>query len=172
MNQYLSSLKKKIDQFNETIGKATSWLTSFLVVLVCFDVFTRYILEDSSIAVQELQWHIFAIIFLLAAAYTLHADEHVRVDLFYSKLNERNQAIINLLGVLFFLLPFCIAIIISSQDFVLNSFKYGETSPDPGGLPARYILKAILPFSAFLILLQGISLLLKSFMKLFPGESN
>jgi TRAP-type mannitol/chloroaromatic compound transport system permease small subunit len=163
-------LLKFIDQMSEYVGKATSWLAIILVLIVCYDVVTRYIFNISSVAVQELEWHIFAVMFLLGATYTLKNDNHVRVDIFYSRLTPKNKAIVNLVGVFVFLVPFCIIILITSFDFVLNSFNVLESSPDPGGLPARYILKSILPISFFLLLLQGISLGLKSSIEIFSAE--
>jgi TRAP-type mannitol/chloroaromatic compound transport system permease small subunit len=163
-------LLKFIDQMSEYVGKATSWLAIILVLIVCYDVVTRYIFNISSVAVQELEWHIFAVMFLLGATYTLKNDNHVRVDIFYSRLTPKNKAIVNLVGVFVFLVPFCIIILITSFYFVLNSFNVLESSPDPGGLPARYILKSILPISFFLLLLQGISLGLKSSIEIFSAE--
>lgn len=119
---------------------------------------------------QELEWHLFAIIFLLSAGYTLKIDEHVRVDVFYSRFSEKKQAWINLFGSLFFLIPFCVILIVSSENFVFISFRVGETSPDAGGLPARYILKALIPISFFFLLMQGISLAFKSIIKIRAGK--
>lgn len=158
----LESFANRIDNFNEKIGKGVSWLTFILVLLVCYDVISRYLFKSSSVAIQELQWHLFAIIFLAAAAYTLKHDEHVRVDLIYSRLSLKTQAIINIVGAVIFLIPFCLVIIYSSQHFVFTSFQIGETSPDPGGLPARYILKAILPLSFLFLLMQGMAMIIRS----------
>jgi len=155
-----------IDKLNEKVGSLTSWLTVLLVLVVSYDVVVRYIFGESSVGLQEFEWHLFALIFLLAAAYTLKIDDHVRVDVFYTKFSSKKQALVNLLGSLLFLIPFCLLVIYSSQEFVSLSFRMGETSPDAGGLPARYILKAFMPISFFLLLLQGISLALKSFLQL------
>ena len=146
-----------INQLNETLGKAVSWLTSLLVLVVCYDVFTRYLLKKSSVAIQELEWHIFALIFLLAAAFTLKHDRHVRVDVFYVHFPERIRHWVNFLGTIVFLIPFSLLVIWSSYSFVKTSFQLHESSPDPGGLPARYLLKAVIPLSFFLVLLQGIA---------------
>lgn len=159
----LEKITSQIDHLNEKIGVTVSWLTSVLVVLVCLDVVTRYVFNASSIAIQELEWHIFSVIFLLAAAYTLKHDRHVRVDLFYHQMSEKNKARVNFLGHLFSLIPFSTLVIWSSQDFVMNSFNVGEVSGDPGGLPFRFIIKACIPFGFLLILLQSLSLLYKSF---------
>jgi TRAP-type mannitol/chloroaromatic compound transport system permease small subunit len=163
---------KFVDSMNERIGNAIAWLTLVLVLVVCFDVVTRYVFKFSSVGVQELEWHLFAVIFLMGAAYTLKHEKHVRVDIIYSRLTEKKQAVINLIGVAFFLIPFCLLIINSSIDFVWNSFIIGESSPDPGGLPARFILKAVLPISFVLILLQGISVLFKSILILNSKSMN
>ncbi len=164
--KFISGYIKFIDKLNTKLGIITSWLTFALVLVTCYDVFTRYILNESSIALQELEWHLFAVIFLMAAAYTLIKDDHVRVDVFYSRFSERKKAWVNFLGAIFFLIPFCVLAIYTSKDFVINSFLFRETSPDAGGLPARYILKAFIPISFIFLLLQGISMAFKSYIEI------
>ncbi len=155
-----------IDRLSEKIGYLVSWLTTLLVIVVCYDVFTRYLLKKSSVAIQELEWHIFAVIFLIGAAYTLKHDRHVRVDVVYGRLNERQKAWVDLIGNIIFLIPFSLLVIWTSREFVLNSFLIKETSPNPGGLPARFILKSCIPIGFILILLQGISCIFKSLLTL------
>lgn len=152
-----------IDGINTKIGHAISWLSTLLVLVVCYDVFTRYFLRKSSVGVQELEWHIFAVLFLIAAAYTLKEDSHVRVDVFYTLLSPRGQAWINLIGGIIFLVPFTLLVIWASKNFVSMSWAIQETSPDPGGLPYRYLLKAMVPVGFSLILIQGIAMILRSF---------
>ncbi len=168
----LTTLSKKLDSLNEATGTAVSWLTSVLVVLFCADVALRYIFNISYAAVFELEWHLFAVIFLLGAGYTLKHDKHVRVDVIYSKFNEKQQAWVNLLGVLLFLLPLCVVIIKTSLLFVYNSWIINEGSPDPGGLPYRYIIKSAIPLGFSLLLLQGISLGLKSLVVILNKHSS
>lgn len=151
-----------VEAMSERVGLAVSWLTGLLVLVVCYDVFTRYLLQNSLVAVQEMQWHLFALVFLLGAAYTLKHDRHVRVDVLYSTFSARNKALVNFVGSLLFLVPFCLIGIWGSQTFVTTSFMIGETSPDPGGLPARFILKAAIPVGFLLVLLQGVALSFKS----------
>lgn len=158
------------EALNERVGTAVSWLTTVLVIVVCYDVFTRYLLKNSLVAVQELQWHLFALIFLIGAAYSLKHDKHVRVDVFYSRFSPRAQAWVNLVGSLLFLLPFCIIVIYSSQTFVANAFRIGEISPDPGGLPARWILKAAIPAGFVLLLLQGLALASRSLLTILNRD--
>lgn len=155
-----------VDKAQEWFGRAVAWLTAILVAVVCYDVFTRYLLDISSVALQELEWHIFSLIFLLGAAYTLKHDEHVRIDLFYMRYSGKTKAWINLLGSAVFLIPFCVIVILVSFNFVGTSITMNESSPDGGGLPARYLLKAIIPVSFFILLLEGISQLFKSVIQL------
>ena len=150
------------ERVSESVGLAVSWLTGLLVLVVCYDVFTRYLLNNSLVAVQEMEWHLFAFIFLLGSAFTLKHDRHVRVDVFYSRFSPKSKALVNFAGSLLFLIPFCLVGIWGSQAFVKTSFLIGETSPDPGGLPARFILKSAIPIGFFLVLLQGIALSFKS----------
>jgi TRAP-type mannitol/chloroaromatic compound transport system permease small subunit len=162
----LLKLAASIDQLNDFIGRSISWLSTLLVIVVCFDVFTRYFMRSSSVAVQEMEWHIFAVLFLVGAAYTLKEDAHVRVDVFYSRMTPRGKALIDLIGCLIFLIPFSLLVIYTSQTFISMSYAIQETSPDPGGLPYRYLLKAMIPLGFFLVLLQGISIALRSFFTL------
>jgi TRAP-type mannitol/chloroaromatic compound transport system permease small subunit len=168
---FLENYIKIVDKLNTKLGSIISWITVLLVLVVCYDVFTRYFLNISSVAVQELEWHLFAALFLMGAAHTLKNDGHVRVDLFYSKLKPKGKAAINIIGTVLFLIPFCLLVIFSSKNFVLNSFNLKEISPDPGGLPARYILKAVLPVSFFFVLIQSLSLLFKSILTIFNNST-
>lgn len=171
--KFITAYIKFVDNLNEKIGNWVSWLTALLVLVVSYDVFVRYFLKKSSVGFQEFEWHLFAIIFLLSAAYTLKIDQHVRVDVFYTRMSEKKKAFVNLFGSVVFLIPFCVVAILASKNFVFNSFVMGETSPDAGGLPARYILKAVIPLSIFLLLLQAIALAFRSFLTLIsPGNKS
>lgn len=167
----LSRFIQAIDSFIEWTGKLTAWLVLALVLLVCYDVAMRYFFHQGSIALQELEWHLFALIFLLGAAYTLKHDEHVRVDVLLNSrfISERQRHWVNLLGGLFLLLPFCILILITSWPFVENAYLYQESSPDPGGLPYRFILKASILVAFVLLILQGTANILRHALSL-KGE--
>ena len=168
--KFLRAYVRFADNLNEKIGTGASWLTTLLVLVVCFDVFTRYLLKSSSVGVQELEWHLFAVIFLIASAYTLKHNRHVRVDVLYTSFKPKTQALVNFAGSLLFLVPFCLVVIWSSRYFVLNSFNMGEVSPDPGGLPARYILKAMIPLGFILVLVQGLAISCRSLVQLVSDE--
>ena len=123
----------------------------------------RYLFRSGSIGLQELEWHLFSIIFLIGAAYTLKHDEHVRLDILYQSkfLNDRSRAWIDVFGALFLLLPFCLLIIISAWPFVSQAYIHHEASPDPGGLPARWLIKTMIPAGFCMLLLQAIAEIIK-----------
>ncbi|MGH1362942.1 MAG: TRAP transporter small permease subunit [Calditrichia bacterium] len=158
----MKRLANKIDALTEKIGSGVAWLTSAMVLVVMYDVCVRYAFNSTNPAMVELEWHLFAFLFLLAAGYTLKHDRHVRVDVFYSRMSKKHQGLINFLGTLLFTIPFSVVAIMTSWTFVANSFAVSETSPDPGGLPMRYLIKAAIPVGFALIILQSISLLIRS----------
>ena len=143
------------------IIKSTEPLTCGLLILLVSitfsDVIMRYVFNSGSVGLQELEWHLFSAIFLLGGAITLRENKHVRVDLIYRSklLQERHRALVDVCGILFFLLPFCVVIIITSVPFVYDAYYHNEISPDPGGLPHRWIIKLTLPLGFLFIALEG-----------------
>ncbi|MEM6830084.1 MAG: TRAP transporter small permease subunit, partial [Bacteroidota bacterium] len=146
----------------KAIGNAVSWLSLALIVIIVVDVFLRYVFNVTSAVSFEMEWHLFGTLFLLGAAYALQQDRHVRVDVFYQHFSAKGKAWVNLIGTGILLVPFCVVALIESVGFVVNSYSFRETSPDPGGLPARYVIKSAIPIGLFLLLLQGISLIVSS----------
>ena len=144
------------------VGKAVSWLTTVLVVLIFTDVVFRYVLNFSKTWIIELEWHLFAAIFLLGAAYTLYDDKHVRVDVFYNNYSERKKAWVNTLGTVFLLIPWATLITVKSYHYAINSWIIGEGSPDPGGLGARYVIKFVMVIAFVLLRLQAVATLWKN----------
>jgi len=168
---YLTKLCRLIDATNEWIGRAVSWVTLGLVVVVFVDVVMRYLFNTSFVFTQELEWHLFAFIFLIGAGYTLLHDGHVRVDIFYQRLGFKGRAWINLIGVIFFLLPGCIMVIVTSWQFVYDAWSVMEGSPDPGGIPYRFVVKGTITVGFFLLCLQGISLGIHSLLQILGKEA-
>ncbi len=160
----LNQLSVRLEQFSECTGMLVSWLVLVMVLLVSYDVAMRYFFQSGSVALQEMEWHLFSLIFLIGAAYTLKHDDHVRLDLFYKSkfMDDRRRAWIDLFGSIFLLIPFCILIILSAWPFVYQSYIHLEGSPDPGGLPYRWILKASIPLGFTFLLLQGVSEIVKN----------
>ncbi len=137
---------------------------------MCYDVFMRYFFASSKAWILELEWHLFALIFLLGASYALKEDKHVRVDVFYTNFSVKKKAIVNIMGTIFLLLPWCAVIIWKSSVYASSSFEVLEGSPQPGGLPARYLIKGAIAFAFLMLMLQGISLILKSIITIKSKE--
>ena len=167
----IRKISTHLDNFCEYSGKAVSWLVALMVLLVCYDVTMRYFFKGGSITLQELEWHIFSAIFLLGIAYTFKHDDHVRLDLFYQSrfMNDTRRAWVNIIGGIVFLVPFCLLIIVSSWPFVHHAFIHAEGSPDPGGLPYRWILKSAIPLGFIMLLLQGVADIFKNLLKVFDN---
>ena len=155
---------KLIDGLNEYIGIIVSWLTTLMVLVVFYDTVMRYAFKKGNVAIQELEWHLFAVVFLIGAAYALKHGAHVRVDIIFTRLSARTKAWIDFIGSIFFLIPFAVIVIYSTQNFIANSWEVREMSPDPGGLPARYVLQAMIPAGFILLVLQATSEMFKNFL--------
>ena len=168
----LNSIINAIGRINELTGKAVSWLTLALVFFVSADVAMRYLFNISFVALQELEWHIYSIIFLLGAGYTLKQNGHVRVDLIYQRLGKRHRAYIDVLGCLLFLFPGCFLVIKTAIPFVYTSYRMHEGSPDPGGLAARYLLKSTMIIGFLLLWIQGAAMLLDRLLYLFGRDGS
>ena len=167
----LKTFMRWIDGLNEWVGRGVAWVTLALVLVIFVDVIMRYLFNTSYVFTQELEWHLFGFIFLIGAGHTLLHDGHVRVDIIYQRLGFKGQAWINLMGVIVFLIPGCLMIIITSFKFVLSSFLILEGSPDPGGIPLRFIVKGFTPAGFCLLLLQGLSLGVHSLMQILGVET-
>ena len=163
-NSLLNKTIRIIDAVSEWTGRAIAWLVLAMVLIIVYDISMRYLFHIGSVALQELEWHLFSLVFLFGAAYTLKHDGHVRVDIFYQSrwMNYRRRAYIDLFGTVFMLVPFCVLIIVSSGTFVGDAYARGEGSPDPGGLPYRFLLRAAIPTGFALLLLQGIAQMIRA----------
>jgi len=157
MVKALKTYVRIVEKITAGLGALAAWLTTALVLLICYDVFMRYVFATTSALVLELEWHLFAAIFLVGAAYGLQKDKHVRVDVFYAGFTPKKKAWINLVGTLLFLLPLCYVVIITSARFSYNSFLMQEGSADPGGLPNRFIIKCTITLGFLLLLLQALA---------------
>jgi len=161
-----------IERLSEWTGRLAAWLVLAMVLLICYDVAMRYLFHSGSAAVQELEWHLFALVFLLGGAYTLKHDAHVRVDILYQArwMTDRRRAWVDLLGGLLFMVPFCLLVIETSWSFAYSSYQLGEGSPDAGGLPYRFVLKGAIPVGFTLLLLQGLACIVRSLQTLLGGR--
>ncbi len=156
--------KNLFDRISNITGKATAWLTLAMVILTSIIVIMRYVFDAGLIWMQESVTWMHAAVFMVGAAYTLLHEEHVRVDIFYRKMSGRGRAIVDLIGVVLFLLPLCGLLALMAYDFAATSWSIQETSREPGGLPYPMIplLKSIVIVMPVAVALQGISMLMRS----------
>lgn len=163
--RFLRAVAGWIDGLNDAIGVAIRWLALGMVLIGAIGALLRYFSRGMGWALNltpaiELQWYLFSVIFLMGAAYGLHHDVHVRVDVMYERLSKKARAWIDLVGTILFLVPFSILMLYVSYPAVRASFSVRETSPDPGGL-ARWPIKALILVSFVLLVLQAVSQLVK-----------
>lgn len=158
----MKKISHTIDLFNEKIGILTSYLAIPLILITFFVAFMRYALDFGSIAIQEITIYLHALIFTVGASYTLKNNMHVRIDIFYNKFSDNLKKNINLFGTIFFLLPSCILIFITSFNYVISSIMLLESSKEAGGLPILYILKSYILLMVFTLFLQAISEIIKN----------
>jgi len=155
-----------IENFIKKVGFMISILAIALAILVSYDTLMRYLFSNGSIALQEIEWHIFDMVFLLGLSYALQYDKHVRVDIFFIDYSTQTKAIIQTISMLFLLIPFSLFFIQGSFDMTIQSFLQNEISSDPGGLKYRFIIKGILFLSFILLIAQAISEIVKAYLKI------
>jgi TRAP-type mannitol/chloroaromatic compound transport system permease small subunit len=158
--QLLLTFGRLIDWFNERVGQTAYWMVLAAVLVSSGNAVVRYVFDYSSNAWLELQWYLYTSFFLLGAGYTLLRNEHVRIDIFYSRLSARSRAWIDLLGGLFFLLPIAILVMALAWPVFTESFALHETSPSANGL-LRWPVKLMIPVGFCLLALQGVSEIIK-----------
>lgn len=156
----LLKLSQLIDWLNERVARGAFWLVLVMTMVSAGNAVVRFIFNYSSNGLLEIQWYLFAAIFLLCSPYTLQRNEHVRIDVLSGKLSPRGLAVIDIIGSLFFLLPMVILVLWLSLPLVADSIKINEMSANAGGL-LRWPVKIILPIGFTLLALQGISELVK-----------
>lgn len=165
MNLLINFVKKQ-DDFQQSLGKIVAWGLLSLVVISSLIVVMRYGFDIGSIALQEAALYNHAVVFMLGFAYTLQQDEHVRVDVFYSKMSKAKKAWVDLLGGVFFALPVVIFIAWASWAYVSLSWQIYEASAEAGGLEFVYLLKTVILVMTFLLAMQILSLIAKSYLKI------
>ena len=158
------SPRNLFDRISNVSGKLTAWLSLIMVVLTSVIVILRYVFDAGFIWMQESVIWMHAAVFMVGAAYTLLHEEHVRVDIFYRKMSDRNRAIVDFLGVVIFLLPLCGFLALMAYDFAAVSWSINESSREPGGLPYPMIplLKSLVIVMPVTVALQGVSMMLRA----------
>ena len=162
----IENIAEATDRFVCAVGRAASWLCLVMVLVAGVVVTLRYFFGVGWIWLQETVTWMHAAVFLLAAAYTLSSDEHVRVDVLYRKMTPRKQAIVDTVGVLVLLLPTCGWILWSAWDYVIASWRVGEASLETGGLPGLFLLKSLIVVAPVLLAVEGVGLVVLRWLRL------
>jgi len=158
----LLKLEKIIDRFSDVMGWIAGFLNLVMLVNVFYDSIMRYFFRTGSIAMQELEWHLFSIVFLFGMAFCLKEDGHVRVDILYDRFPPRWKAIVNIAGTLLFLIPLSVLIIEGSVWYVHEAYTINEISGDPGGLTHRWLIKAVIPASFVFLVVSALGFILRN----------
>jgi len=166
----LRALVHYIDTFTEYSGRLLAWLVVMMALLTTVIVVMRYGFNTGSMMGQEAVIYMHGSLFMLGSAYALKSGAHVRVDIFYRNFSPRAQAWVNSLGGIVFLMPLCAFIGFASWNYVSESWIVRETSSQPGGIPAVFLLKSIIPLMAFNLFLQGLAETLRSAISLVAGR--
>ncbi len=148
----LIKLENFFDSVAGVVGRITSILLLLMILNVFYDVVMRYFFHNSSVGMQEMEWHLFSIVFLFGVSVALLDEGHVRVDFLYEKYSVKTKAIVNIIGTLFFLLPLALLVSTGSYEYVMDAYISGEISEDPGGLTHRWIIKSMIPLSFFFLI--------------------
>jgi TRAP-type mannitol/chloroaromatic compound transport system permease small subunit len=159
-----------LDSINRVVGSITRWAAILMVLIQFAIVVSRYVFGSSSIAVNESVLYLHATLFMLGAGYTLMKDQHVRVDIFYAKASKKRQALIDMFGHFFLLIPSMAVLWYWSWPSVANSWGILEGPISVGGIPASFLLKSLIPAFCFLLILQSVSCLIKAYLDLRRGE--
>jgi TRAP-type mannitol/chloroaromatic compound transport system permease small subunit len=144
------------------VGKVTSLLLMLMIFNVFFDVVMRYFFHNSSVGMQEMEWHLFSMVILYGVGVALKDDGHVRVDFLYENYSVKTKAIVNISGTLLFLLPLALLVAFGSIEFVLDAYSVGEISEDPGGLTHRWIIKSMIPAAMVFLIFSAIGFVIKN----------
>jgi len=148
---------RAIRNFSQTLARWLSWIWVALIAVVVVNVTMRYVFDEGRIEFEEIQWHLYAIGFLIGLATCMDSDNHIRVDVFHDRMSLRSQAWVELYGLLLLFFPFVFSVLVFSIPFVEYSFASAEVSDAAGGLAYRWLIKSVLPLSMILLLITGAS---------------
>jgi TRAP-type mannitol/chloroaromatic compound transport system permease small subunit len=162
-----TGLSRSIEGFVNRVGRLVSWLWLVLLLVIVGNVLMRYVWGEGRIELEEIQWHLYSLGFLLGLSYAFVGDAHIRVDVVSERLPARTRAWLELYGILLLLLPFVALVLIYAVPFVRHSWELGEVSQAPGGLPGRWLIKAALPVAFALLLLAAVARLSRVWAFLF-----
>ena len=168
MHDRLLQTANHLDRIVEVVGRIAAWSGLALVLVMATDVLLRYALNTGSVALQELEWHLMSPLTLLCIGYTVQQEGHVRVDIIYARFPASVRQVIDLFTTVC-VLALSLIIVYLSWRYVMQSYRIGEGSPNPGGLPHRFILKSMIPAGFGLLAMQSLASLLRSIAFWFGG---
>ncbi len=156
----------RVEEFFQRVNRITGKILSIILLLmtlnVFLDVIMRYSFHNSSVGMQEMEWHLFSIVILFGVSVSLLDEAHVRVDFLYDRFSARKKAVINIIGTIFFLLPLALLILFGSFDFVKDAWDMNEISEDPGGLYYRWIIKGMIPLAFLFLIFTAVGYIVKN----------
>lgn len=158
----MDNIEQFITRTVDILAKVIAFLLLLMVLNVSYDVMMRYLFHNSSVGMQEMEWHLFAVIFLFGISIALKEEGHVRVDFLYDNFNQRKKAVVNIVGTVCFLMPLALLICFGSLEFVKDAYIMQEISEDPGGLPYRWVIKGMIPLSFSFLFFSAIGYVLQN----------
>lgn len=154
-------LADSLDKFILSIGRAVSWANLLLILVTVMQVILRYGFRHGLVMLEELEWHLYALAYMIGLSYAMITDSHVRVDVITGRFSARTKAVIDLLGHVFLLLPLLLVLIYYGMEFTHSSFKLMEHSNAPLGLPYRWVIKSVIPVSFALMVVAAASRIIR-----------
>lgn len=166
-----------VDSFIKRLGDAVSWLYPLLILNIVVQVFMRYVLSGGRVWLEELEWHLYGICIMVGLSYCLVVNAHVRLDIFHRKLSPLKKEVIELIGMLLFVIPLFTILFFHGIDFLQHAWHVNEKSPHPLGLPYWWIIKSVIPTSMFLMVMAAFSRAIRSIAFIYQfymekGKSN
>ena len=143
-NEYVPRLSRALDRFILGVGETAAWLNGILIVVIISQVVLRYVFGKGLVILEESQWHLYAVGIMIGLSYCVVRDTHIRLDLLHQRFPRRRKEIVEILGIVFLLMPMAIIVLMHSWPFVEQAFRLGERSDSPVGLPYRWIVKSFL----------------------------
>ncbi|OUR74220.1 hypothetical protein A9Q76_01225 [Arcobacter sp. 31_11_sub10_T18] len=168
----MPNICKLLDAIVFKIGTVISWLSVFLIAIIVIQVFLRYAFNINYIQLEELQWHLYAIIVMFGLSYAMVNHSHVRVDIVRIKFSTNLQRKVEIIGILFLMVPFMFIVIDFGTDLTMEALRVNERSNSPDGLPFRWIIKSVMPISFILLFMASISRLIRHVSYLMKGSKN
>ncbi|MCY9803678.1 TRAP transporter small permease subunit [Vibrio scophthalmi] len=165
-------LYKQLEQTIGAISRYLAWINLALIAVIVLQVILRKVFSNGQIALEELQWHLYATAVMFGTAYAQVSNLHVRVDLFYHKFSARTKAIVDLFGITCFALPFVVIVILHSYDFAYESWRVNERSASPSGLDYRWLIKSVIPVSFSVLFFALIAKVLRSINTIKEGAND